>query len=69
MPRFALFAAQTPAATGLVARHPSLVDASIRAPLGEGGIWLVRPDGCVACSATDPAVIDRYLDKLTSAAS
>ena len=64
-PRFALFAAQTPAATGLVARHPSLVDASIRSPLGAGGLWLVRPDGHVACSASDPAVIDRYLDKLT----
>ena len=67
MPRFALFAAQTPAATGLVTRHPSLVDAAIRTPLAEECLWLVRPDGYVACSASDPAVIDRYLDKLTSA--
>jgi hypothetical protein len=61
---FALFAAQSERIAGLVERFKGLVDPEVRTPLGPSGIWLVRPDGYVACSAKDPAVIANYLDGL-----
>jgi hypothetical protein len=61
-PRFALFAEKSAAAAELVATLPGLLDPDIRPPLHEGGIWLVRPDGYVACSSHELEVIAQYLD-------
>ena len=62
MPCFALHAAASPAVAGLLGRHAALVDAEVRAPLKEGGIWLVRPDGYVACATRNLAAVAAYLD-------
>ena len=50
-PRFALFAAPSGDIDGLIERFPDLLDSKVRPPINERGIWLVRPDGYVACSA------------------
>jgi 2-polyprenyl-6-methoxyphenol hydroxylase-like FAD-dependent oxidoreductase len=65
-PRFVLFAAAGDGAAGLVAKFPELVDAAVRPPLVSGGMWLVRPDGYVACSAKsgDEQGIADYLQKI-----
>ncbi|MGA2578557.1 MAG: FAD-dependent monooxygenase [Bryobacteraceae bacterium] len=63
-PLFALFADETPAAANLVARFAGLLDADLRPPFEEGGIWLVRPDGYVACSSKDADVVGSYLDAI-----
>jgi 2-polyprenyl-6-methoxyphenol hydroxylase-like FAD-dependent oxidoreductase len=64
-PRFALFAAPSPATAGLVDRFPKLLDQEIRAPIQTDGLWLARPDGYVACAAKvgDEGVIERYLSE------
>jgi hypothetical protein len=66
-PRFALFAANTTATADLVERFPGLLDRDVRPPLRDGGIWLVRPDGYLACSSTDTGPIAKYLDGLLPA--
>ncbi len=38
-----------------------LLDPDIRPPLHDRGMWLVRPDGYVACSAENVATIGAYL--------
>jgi 2-polyprenyl-6-methoxyphenol hydroxylase-like FAD-dependent oxidoreductase len=50
-PRFALFAASSGDIDGLIESFPDLLDSNVRPPINEGGIWLVRPDGYVSCSA------------------
>jgi 2-polyprenyl-6-methoxyphenol hydroxylase-like FAD-dependent oxidoreductase len=62
-PRFALFAASSPATAGLIERFSTLLDPDLRPPLRENGIWLARPDGYVACAARrgDEAAIEHYL--------
>jgi hypothetical protein len=45
-PKFAVFAEDADAA--LVARYGSLLEAEVRKPFHDGGLWLVRPDGYVA---------------------
>jgi 2-polyprenyl-6-methoxyphenol hydroxylase-like FAD-dependent oxidoreductase len=50
-PRFTLFADEVAGALALRTRFPALVDQTLRPPLAEGGIWLVRPDGYVAATA------------------
>ena len=49
-PRFALFAEDTAASRALLSKYPELVEATPRKPFGDGGVWLVRPDGYVALS-------------------
>ena len=63
VPRFALFATPTEAVSGLLREHKNLLESTVRPPLGDGGMWLVRPDGYVACTAKDGdvAVIAEYL--------
>jgi 2-polyprenyl-6-methoxyphenol hydroxylase-like FAD-dependent oxidoreductase len=61
-PLFALFAEPAAAATDLIRRFDGLLDPDMRAPFRPGGIWLVRPDGYVACSSSDAEVIAGYLD-------
>jgi 2-polyprenyl-6-methoxyphenol hydroxylase-like FAD-dependent oxidoreductase len=63
-PLFALFAEAGTAAADLVKRFTGLVDPDVRPPLHEGAIWLVRPDGYVACSSKDAAEIASYLDRI-----
>ena len=63
-PRFALFAEKSVSAADLIGRFGGLLDPEVRAPLGKGGVWLVRPDGYVACSSRDAAVVGSYLDGL-----
>ena len=63
-PLFALFAKKTVATDDLVGRFQGLLDPNVRPPLHEGGIWLVRPDGYVACSSKDADVVASYLDGL-----
>jgi hypothetical protein len=65
-PRFALFAAQGSNATRLLEDHHDLLEPTVRAPFGNGGAWLVRPDGYVACVAKDGklSVIADYLREL-----
>jgi hypothetical protein len=41
-----------------------LVDTTLGAPPHDGGIWLIRPDGYVACSSSDANAVDDYLQKL-----
>lgn len=55
-PRFAVCAdlsdqAAQRAAGALAGLYGSLIEDGVRAPLGAGGIWLVRPDGYVAFTA------------------
>jgi 2-polyprenyl-6-methoxyphenol hydroxylase-like FAD-dependent oxidoreductase len=64
MPLFALFAPRTTEIDNLVVRFEGLLDPQIRPPLRAGGIWLVRPDGYVACSAKDANIIASYLDSI-----
>jgi 2-polyprenyl-6-methoxyphenol hydroxylase-like FAD-dependent oxidoreductase len=63
-PLFALFAEKSAATTDLVKQFPRLLEPQVRPPLEPNGIWLVRPDGYVASSTSDPSVIANYLDKL-----
>ncbi len=68
-PRFALFAPAGAASARLIAGYPDLLEPEARAPFGDGGIWLVRPDGYVAIAAGRDAWADigAYLDRLTDA--
>jgi hypothetical protein len=61
-PRFALFAENNTATADLVKRFEGLLDPDIRPTLHEGGLWVVRPDGYVACSSRDVGVIAEYLE-------
>jgi hypothetical protein len=63
-PQFALFAADSPAIAQLMKRFDRLLDPEIRPPAAREGIWLVRPDGYVACAANDPSAISDYLSRL-----
>jgi 2-polyprenyl-6-methoxyphenol hydroxylase-like FAD-dependent oxidoreductase len=70
IPRFALFADDTPASKALLAKYPSLLESSVRTPYVEQGIWLVRPDGYVALAALQDAIheVDVYLANLSKGA-
>jgi len=67
-PHFALFAAPSDAISQLIAHYPELIDSELRPPLNAGGVWLVRPDGYVACVTHDgdAAVLPRYLEAVRS---
>ena len=64
MPLFALFAERNAATADLLRRFAALLDPEIRSPIRKGGIWLVRPDGYVACSTDDTEVVATYLTDL-----
>jgi hypothetical protein len=49
-PRFALMASGR-AAVSLIARHPDVLETSLRSPPDAEGAWLIRPDGYVAAVA------------------
>ena len=50
-PRFALLARHGAQAQAVLHRYAALLEPTPRAPLDEGGVWLVRPDGYVAAAA------------------
>jgi 2-polyprenyl-6-methoxyphenol hydroxylase-like FAD-dependent oxidoreductase len=62
-PRFGLFAKSSPAVSRLIERFSTVLDPELRSPFREDGLWLVRPDGYVACAAAtgDESAIARYL--------
>jgi 2-polyprenyl-6-methoxyphenol hydroxylase-like FAD-dependent oxidoreductase len=60
-PHFALFAEPSAATDGLLARFEGVLEPNVRPPVHKGGIWLVRPDGYVACSSGDVKVIGHHL--------
>jgi hypothetical protein len=63
-PQFTLMAATTPATSDLLAKFSRALDRDIRVPASPGGLWLVRPDGYVACSTAEPRGITDYLGSL-----
>jgi hypothetical protein len=63
-PLFALFAEPIGATADLIKRFKELLDPNIRTAFSQDGIWLVRSDGYVACSANDAEIIADYLDGL-----
>ncbi|OWK35031.1 FAD-dependent monooxygenase [Fimbriiglobus ruber] len=66
VPRFALFAEFGSGVTELIKEFAELLDPDLRPPLHTGGMWLVRPDGYVACVARsgDTKAIADYLGAL-----
>jgi hypothetical protein len=68
-PLLALFAEKTDSTADLVRRFQGLLDPDIRPAFHDGGIWLVRPDGYVACSARDTDVVASYLNRVFRAAT
>jgi 2-polyprenyl-6-methoxyphenol hydroxylase-like FAD-dependent oxidoreductase len=64
IPQFVLFAPESAAIAQLVKKFDGLLDPEIRPPLAQDGIWLVRPDGYVACAAKEPSAISDYLIRL-----
>jgi 2-polyprenyl-6-methoxyphenol hydroxylase-like FAD-dependent oxidoreductase len=63
-PQFVLLAEPSAAITALIEQFDGLVDTTLGAPPHDGGIWLIRPDGYVACSSSDANAVDDYLQKL-----
>jgi hypothetical protein len=63
-PKFALFAEPSPAIAALVEEFGALVDAKVGTPPSGGGIWVIRPDGYVACSSRDSNAVGDYLRQL-----
>ena len=61
-PRFALFAKPTAATAELTDQFSTVLDAELRSPFHQDGLWLVRPDGYVACAAAagNEGAIARY---------
>jgi hypothetical protein len=46
----------------LIKQFSTVLDPELRPPIRQDGLWLVRPDGYVACAAAgDGGVIARYL--------
>jgi 2-polyprenyl-6-methoxyphenol hydroxylase-like FAD-dependent oxidoreductase len=69
-PRFALFGAICAESDALLRRFPALLEAEVRAPFAEDGLWLVRPDGYVALTAArgDWLRIGTYLERIAGSA-
>jgi 2-polyprenyl-6-methoxyphenol hydroxylase-like FAD-dependent oxidoreductase len=66
LPRFALYADPRNMPPSLLEKFSSIVEPVLRAPFHSGGIWLVRPDGYVALSATTDSwdAVTAYLSHL-----
>jgi hypothetical protein len=63
-PRFAVLAEPSAALQAVQAQYVDLLEPQLRAPPQAGGIWLVRPDGYVACAVRDAASVGAYLEGL-----
>ena len=68
-PRFALLATRTPSVEALLVEHAGLLETELRAPPRPDGIWLVRPDGYVACVGRSAQVAGDYLKRLGQGAA
>ncbi|MDP4023996.1 FAD-dependent monooxygenase [Methylobacterium sp. NEAU 140] len=66
-PRFALCAEPSAAVAALQKAFGDLVDPEIRPALHGGTIALVRPDGYLACAATEPGAVSTYLSRIAAA--
>lgn len=68
-PLFALFAEANESTRELLHEFGELLETECRPPIDPHGIWLVRPDGYVACVAKAERIeeISRYLASLTTA--
>jgi hypothetical protein len=64
IPRFSLFAKGNPAIAALTKKYSEVLEPNPRAAIDESAIWLVRPDGYVACASNDASAIDSYLGHL-----
>jgi hypothetical protein len=66
VPRFALFAEENGMPAELRKRYANLLEPMLCEPFHPGGIWLVRPDGHVALSATSGhwSEVAAYLDRI-----
>lgn len=66
-PRFALFGAICAESDALIQRFPALLEAEVRAPFREDGIWLARPDGYMALTAArgDWRRVAAYLERIS----
>jgi 2-polyprenyl-6-methoxyphenol hydroxylase-like FAD-dependent oxidoreductase len=71
MPRFALFAAGSRDVNALVNEFPDLIESAIRPALDPTAVFLVRPDGYVACTAKadNIRVIVDYLNAIGAPAN
>lgn len=63
-PRFVLFADRSDAIVDLLKKFRQILDPVLRPPFSPAGMWLVRPDGYVACSSSTAEVIGQYLNGL-----
>jgi hypothetical protein len=63
IPRFALRATPSLTTAGLFSRFPDVLDPELRPPIRQDAIWLVQPDGYVACAvaADGDNALARYL--------
>ncbi|HET6309023.1 MAG TPA: FAD-dependent monooxygenase [Rhodopila sp.] len=63
VPRFALFGAEGETTSRLLRMYPDLLETAVRPPVRADWVWLVRPDGYVACvgAAGDSGVFEEYL--------
>jgi len=70
-PRFALYAQSGAQVHALLGQFPDLLEPQLRPPIAPGAVWLVRPDGYVAMTATSHLLepIGRYLRGLQPARS
>jgi 2-polyprenyl-6-methoxyphenol hydroxylase-like FAD-dependent oxidoreductase len=62
-PRFTLCATPSLATARLLNQFPDVLDPELRPPIRQDAIWLVRPDGYVACavSADGDGALERHL--------
>jgi hypothetical protein len=67
LPRFVVFADDEEGFSELSSRYPDLLEAELRRPFVEGGIWLVRPDGyvSVATKRGDWNLIEAFLCRIS----
>jgi 2-polyprenyl-6-methoxyphenol hydroxylase-like FAD-dependent oxidoreductase len=64
-PQFVVLAEPSPAITALIEEFGELVDATPGTPPRNSVIWVIRPDGYVACTSNDANAVGDYLRQLT----
>jgi 2-polyprenyl-6-methoxyphenol hydroxylase-like FAD-dependent oxidoreductase len=60
-PKFALLADNGDGTEALMGEFEDLLHPNLQHPLESGGLWLIRPDGYVACSSSDANEIGSFL--------
>lgn len=70
-PRWTLLSASREAVSGLIESFGDVLQTAVMPPPDNSGVWLVRPDGYVACTVVAPDVqpIAEYLNSLRQKAS